>query len=198
MSTEGRGPQSAKLALQLYDSSVRERQQRRDDLRAPEGEADIDEVRRHNFEVQALEPRRHLMQQIREAGEELTTADKVSLLVMTELSAVDAAALLHRVSAQLADNPDAVYFSRTNMADNCGSNCGCGCPAMRELGDQERIALHRQLKPFSIDPFNEAGIPEEERDRLLIRDFLASYEGLTSSVRANIEDRYFQLGRKFS
>lgn len=198
MSTdEEQRPRSAKLAARIYEASVRDRQRRRADLRVPESDRDIEEVRQHNFEVQALEPRNNVLQQIRDAGAELSTADKVSLLVMTEMSAVDATALLHRVSVQLADDPNAFYFSRVNMADNCGCGCGCGCSVMRALPDEQRIALHRQLKPFSIDPFNEAQIPQEERDGLLIRDFLASYEGLTADVRKGIEDRYFRMGHEF-
>lgn len=190
--------QSAKLAIRIYESSVRDRQSRRDDLRIPEGDNDLEEARSRNFEAQALEPRRDLLRQIREAGDALSTADKVSLLVMTEISAIDASTLLHRVSAQLEADPEARYFSKVNMADNCGCGCGCGCRVLQALPEAERIAMHRQLKPFSIDPFDEAQIPREQRDSLLIRDFLASYEGLTASVRKTVEQRYFRAGREFA
>ena len=71
-------------------------------------------------------------------------------------------------------------------------------PPWAELPYEERIALHRQLKSFSIDPFNEAALQAEERDRLLVRDFLASYEGLTDRVRTEIDARYFRIGREFA
>ena len=122
--------QSGELAARLYDSWLRDRQRRRDDLRAPENEKQIEEVRRHNFAVQTLERRRQALKQLEEAGDRLSTADKVALLVMTELPAVDASALLHRLSVQVANDPNAVYFSKENLADNCGCGCGCGCATL--------------------------------------------------------------------
>lgn len=52
-------------------------------------------------------------------------------------------------------------------------------------------------KPFSIDPFNEVGIPEKERDALLIKDFLNSYEALSQSIAEKVNNRYFCMGREF-
>ena len=40
----------------------------------------------------------------------------------------------------------------------------------------------RNVVPFSVDPFDEAGITEKERNSMLIRDFLDSYWDLSSTV----------------
>jgi hypothetical protein len=50
----------------------------------------------------------------------------------------------------------------------------------------DRIKTHAETKPYSIDPFNEAGIPTKDRDELLIRDFLASYESLAARVAEKV------------
>ena len=63
---------------------------------------------------------------------------------------------------------------------------------MASLPYAERINVHLDAKPFSIDPFNEVGVPEEERDALLIRDFLHSYEALSNTISERIHSRYFQ------
>jgi hypothetical protein len=68
---------------------------------------------------------------------------------------------------------------------------------MAGLPYEERISVHHGTKPFSIDPFNEVGIPEKERDELLIRDFLASYETLSSDIGERISGRYFKMGQEF-
>jgi hypothetical protein len=68
---------------------------------------------------------------------------------------------------------------------------------MAGLPYDERIYAHYAAKPYSIDPFNEAGVAEKERDALLIRDFLASYEALSTAVAAQVNDRYFTMGRHF-
>jgi len=60
-----------------------------------------------------------------------------------------------------------------------------------------QIYTHIRAKPYSIDPFNEVGIPEQERDSLLIRDFLSSYEALSNSVAEQVNQRYFRIGRDF-
>ena len=52
-------------------------------------------------------------------------------------------------------------------------------------------------KPFSIDPFNEVGTPEKERNALLIKDFLNSYEALSQSIAEKVNNRYFCMGREF-
>jgi hypothetical protein len=67
---------------------------------------------------------------------------------------------------------------------------------MAGLPYEERINVHLDAKPFSIDPFNEVGIPEKERDALLIRDFLSSYEALSNAVSEEINARYHRMGRE--
>lgn len=69
---------------------------------------------------------------------------------------------------------------------------------MASLPYDEQILTHHATKPFSIDPFNELGTPKEERDSLLIRDFLESYEGLSKSVLERVDGRYFSMGRNFT
>jgi hypothetical protein len=56
--------------------------------------------------------------------------------------------------------------------------------------------LHN-AEPFAVDPFNEAGIPEKERNQLLIRDFLDSLESLSQSVAENVNKRYFRMRDHF-
>ncbi len=68
---------------------------------------------------------------------------------------------------------------------------------MASLPYEERINIHRSAKPFSIDPFNEVEIPQKERDALLIRDFLNSYESLSDTVTEKVNNRYYQVGRTF-
>jgi hypothetical protein len=68
---------------------------------------------------------------------------------------------------------------------------------MAGLPYEERIYAHHAAKPYSIDPFNEIGTPEKERDALLISDFLESYEVLSTSVSQRVDERYFNIGRSF-
>ena len=68
---------------------------------------------------------------------------------------------------------------------------------MASLPYEERINLHRSLKPHSIDPFNEAGIPEKERNALLVTDFLQSYHALNTNVQQHVNDRYVRMGEEF-
>ena len=68
---------------------------------------------------------------------------------------------------------------------------------MASLPYEERINAHLDTKPFSIDPFNELGTPEKERDALLIKDFLSSYEALSKSVSERMNQRYFRMGQDF-
>lgn len=184
------------LALRLYDGWLRERQGRADFL-IPKDEKEIEELRLRNLATQNILPRRQHLEQLREVGDEVLTADKVALIAMLELPTLELSTLLHRLSLQLAADPEAVYFSPTNQADNCGCGCGCACAMLAELPYEERIGTHRQLKPFSVDPFNESGIPEKERDALLITDFLESYEALSGAVTERIQARYFAMGREF-
>jgi hypothetical protein len=115
--------ESQELALKLYDTWVRERQTR-PGFEIPKTERDLKEIRTRNFVSQLVEPRRRHLEQLREVASEMSTADTVALLVMLELPTLETSALLHRLSAQLAQDPEAVYFSQVNMADNCGSGCG--------------------------------------------------------------------------
>ena len=68
---------------------------------------------------------------------------------------------------------------------------------MARVPYEEKIMTHLVCKPFSIDPFNEVGVEEKERDALLISDFLSSYEALSHSVSEQIGRRYFNMGRDF-
>ena len=114
---------SRELALKLYDTWVRERQ-KRPDVRCTEDKAEVEEVRRKNFANQLAKPRRRHLEQLREVAKEMSTADKVTLLVMLEFPVLEISTLLHRLSIQLAENPDALYFSKVNQVAACG--CGCG------------------------------------------------------------------------
>lgn len=187
---------SREAAVALYDTWVRERQRRKPFIVLGPDD-DFEKVGLENFNTQSTDPRRSHLNQLKEFGEVLTTADKVALLVKLELSPLEASALMHRMSVQVALDPDAVYFSKENLADNCGCGCGSCCGSLQRLPYDERINVHRQLKPFSVDPFNEAEISEEERDALLIRDFLDSYGALSQDVTARIDDRYYEMGAKF-
>ena len=68
---------------------------------------------------------------------------------------------------------------------------------MASLPYEERINAHMDTKPFSIDPFNEIGIPEKERDALLARDFLESHESLSTAVSKRVNSRYYRMGQDF-
>lgn len=68
---------------------------------------------------------------------------------------------------------------------------------MASLPYVERIKAHMDTKPFSIDPFNEVGIPEKERDALLVRDFLESHEALSTDISKRINTRYYCMGQDF-
>lgn len=188
--------QSRELALKLYDAWVRERQ-RRPGLEIPKDKAGLRELGLKNFVRQLAEPRLRHLKQLKEVAPEMTTADKVALLVMLELPALEISTLLHKLSTQLMQDPDAIYFSKVNQADNCGCGCGCGCAFMLDLPWAERINAHMDDKPFSIDPFNEVGLPEKERDSLLIKDFLSGYEALSDSISERVNNRYYQLGNIF-
>lgn len=187
---------SNKQALRLYDRWVRQRQNR-PSLIIPKDAAELKSLGLRNFVTQLIEPRKRHLEQLKEASKELTTADKVALLVMLEFPVLETSTLLHKLTAQLTLDPDATYFSKVNQDSNCGTGCGCGCAAMATLPYEERINQHRTAKPFSIDPFNEVGIPEKERDSLLIRDFLSSFESLSSGISERVNKRYFNMGREF-
>ena len=68
---------------------------------------------------------------------------------------------------------------------------------MAGLPYEERISIHHNTKPYSIDPFNEVGIQTKERDSLLIKDFLESYERLSQSISERVNQRYHRMGHDF-
>ena len=119
-----RAVKSRKLALKLYDNWVRERQRRPKELQCAQSEDELTQLRLVNFRIQLAEPRRRHLEQLKEVAPEMSTADKVALLVMLELPALEISSLLHRLSVQLAARADANYFDEVNQADNCGSGCG--------------------------------------------------------------------------
>lgn len=114
---------SRELAVKLYDTWVRERQ-KRPDIRCTDNEKELKEVRRENFLTQVAKPRQRHLDQLKRVAKEMTAADKVALLVMMELPAIEISTLLHRLGRQIAESPDATYFSLVNQRDNCGSGCG--------------------------------------------------------------------------
>lgn len=187
---------SRELALGLYDKWVHQRQ-RRPDLRIPQNEEELKALGLENFVNQLAKPRRIQLEQLREVAKEMSTADVVALLVMMELPVLETSSLLHKLSAQLMGDPEAVYFSKVNQSDNCGCGCGCGCAAMINLSPEEQIAAHLRAKPFSIDPFNEVGLEERERDALRAQDFLQSYGALSNTIAERVNSRYFELSRAF-
>ena len=115
--------ESKELALKLYDTWIRERQ-KRPDITCSERKDDLEKLRRENFANQLVKPRQRHLEQLKEVAKEMSMADKVALLVMLELPVIETSTLLHRLSRQLTDDPDARYFSMVNQADNCGSGCG--------------------------------------------------------------------------
>jgi hypothetical protein len=115
--------QSKELALKLYDRWVRNRQ-KRDSLEIPTDETGLKKLGLKNFVAQLVEPRRKHLTELKGVGKEMSTADKVALLVMLELPVVETSTLLHRLSRQLAEDPESVYFSKVNQNENCGSGCG--------------------------------------------------------------------------
>lgn len=188
---------SLKLAVQLYDKWVRERQ-RRPDIRSSDNPKELQTIANENFKTQMIEPRRKHLNDLKEVGKSATLSDQVALLVMMELPVLETSTLLHRLGRQIAEDPQATYFSKVNLADNCGCGCGCGCAAMGNLSYQEKIVLHHQTKPYSIDPFNELGTTTEVRDALLVEDFLESYQELSDTIAERVNNRYYQMGRAFS
>lgn len=181
---------SVEMALKLYDSWVHERQKRGEFI-IPKDKDSLKRLGLKNFENQLAEPRRRHLEQLKKILPEMSLSDVVALLVMIELPALEISTLLHRLNGQVKENSDEIYFSKTNQQANCGCGCGCGCAFMSELPWVEQINAHMDAKPFSIDPFNEIGVIEKERDSLLIRDFLSSFEVLSDSISTDINKRYF-------
>jgi hypothetical protein len=188
---------SQRLALGLFDRWVRQRQNR-PPIESTDDPKQLKKIEKENFRTQLVEPRKAQLAQLKEASGDMTLADQTALLVMMEIPSLETSTLLHRLSRQIAADPEATYFSKVNMGDNCGTGCGCGCHAMADLSYQEKIVSHYQTKPYSIDPFNELGTPARARDALLVKDFLASYEGLSQSVVERVNARYFDMARKFA
>jgi hypothetical protein len=188
---------SQDLAVRLFDKWVRVRQER-PPIESSDDPRELEKIEKENFRTQLVEPRKKQLSELKEVSASMTFSDQVALLVMMELPSLETSTLLHRLSRQIAGDPKATYFSQVNMADNCGSGCGCCCGAMADLSYQEQIVSHYQTKPYSIDPFNELGTSAKTRDALLVEDFLASYEMLSRTVGERVNQRYFGMARDFS
>lgn len=191
---------SEELSLSFLDKFVRQRQKRPMPIIPDDNFRDLEklkEIEKANFSSQYVEPRKRHLQEIKELSKSISFADQAAMLVMMELPGLEASTLLHRLGRQIAADPEAKYFSKENLADNCGCGCGCGCSAQLKLSYEERLVSHFQTKPYSIDPFNELGTKPEVRDSLLVKDFLESYEKLSSSVSEKINQRNFRIGRDF-
>lgn len=187
---------SRDLAIRLFETWVRQRQ-RRPGLKIPKNAEELKEMGRENFINQLAKPREKQLEQLKEVVKEMATADIVALLVMMEFPVLETSTLLHKLSAQLMKDPNAVYFSKENQDDNCGCGCGCGCAVMRQYPWDEQIKAHLEAKPFSIDPFDEIGINSKERDSLLIKDFLRSYGALSNAVTQDVNERYINISESF-
>ena len=191
---------SHELAVKMFDKWVRARQKRSDFQSGDHVKSlkELEPIARRNFESQVLAPRKAHLDDLKSSGQSLDFRDKVALLAMIELPTLETSTLLHRLSRQLAADPEAPYFSRENLADNCGCGCGCGCAVMADLGYADKVILHYQAKPHSVDPFNELGTPQDVRDGLLARDFLASFQALSEGVAARVNRRYFRMAEEFA
>ena len=188
--------ESRSIAVKLYDRWVRQRQGRHG-LEIPTDGADLKRLGLKNFANQLAVPRQRQLKDLKEVANAMSPSDAVALLVMTELPPLEISSLLHKLTRQLTTDPEATYFSKVNQDDNCGCGCGCGCAAMASLPYEERIYVHYAAKPYSIDPFDEAGLPHEHRDALLISDFLKSYDTLAQGVAETVNQRYFRMGQQF-
>jgi hypothetical protein len=188
---------SRELAVSLYDKWVRERQTR-PDLRFTDNPKELEKIAKENFSSQKAEPRRKHLADLKELNKSMEFPDQVALLAMMELPVLETSTLLHRLSRQVAADPNAVYFSKVNMADNCGCGCGCGCAAMASLGYEEKIILESQAKPYSVDPFNELGTPAATRDKLLALEFIGSFQAISEAVGDKVNRRYFQMAQDFA
>ncbi len=114
---------SRELAVGLYETWVKQRQDR-PPFTCSEKREDVDRLARENVINQRIKPRKSHLEQLKKAGRDMTTADKVALLVMLEFPVLETSTLLHRLTGQLGKDPQAKYFSRENMLASCG--CGCG------------------------------------------------------------------------
>ncbi len=188
-----RDQRSKQLALKLYDKWVRGRQNR-PPIESTDNKNQLKKIEQENFRTQLVEPRRNQLAELKHVSASVAFPDQAALLVMMEIPTLETSTLLHRLSRQIAADAEATYFSKVNMADNCG----CGCAAMADLSYQERIVSHYQTKPYSIDPFNELGTPAETRDALKVKDFLASYRDLSQTVAERVNQRYFRMAQDFA
>ena len=115
--------ESKELALELFDKWIRERQ-KRPEIRCSDKKQELEKIRQENFANQLARPRQRHLEQLKKVAKAMTTADKVALLVMMELPALEISTLMHRLSIQLAENKDAAFFSKVNQVAACGSGCG--------------------------------------------------------------------------
>lgn len=185
---------SRQLVIKLLDTFVRGRQ-RRAFVVPKDTKKELEKLGLQNFIYQVIDPRKSHLTKIKKLKEELEFSDIVALLVMMELPALEISTLLHRLSTQLMENAEATFFSKENQAFNCG--CGSCCSAMMDMPYEQRINVHMDAKPYSIDPFNELEIPERERDSLLVRDFLDSFHAISHKASDLINLRYFEIGKTF-
>lgn len=188
--------ESREIAVELYKTWVEKRQERPAELRIPETLKELEPARKENLLNQLIKPRQKHLEQLKKAAPQMSTADKVALLVSLELPALEISTLLQRLSRQLRENPQATYFNQVNQRDNCGCGCGCGCAVLADFPYEERIRVHRETKPFSIDPFNEINLSTRDRDSLLTRDFLRSYEALSTTVSENVQKPSYNTARE--
>jgi hypothetical protein len=194
---EKRSAHSRELALKLYDRWVRERQNR-PPIHSSDNLKEMERIAKQNFATQLVEPRKQQLAELKEVKANMDFPDQVALLAMMELPVLETSTLLHRLSRQVAADPAATYFSKVNLADNCGCGCGCGCAAMANLDYQDRVVLHYQAKPYSVDPFNELGIPVEVRDKMLATEFMQSFQALAETVGSKVNQRYYRMAQEFA
>jgi len=110
-----RKTKSRELALKLYDLWVRQRQERKEvrciDAKGREVDwkKDQEDLRRENFVNQLAGPRQEHLEQLKRMGREITTADKIALMAMLELPALEISSLMHKLSLNLAKDPHGIY-----------------------------------------------------------------------------------------
>lgn len=114
---------SRELALRLYDRWVRQRQNR-EGLEIPNTKEELKRLGLKNYVNQLVKPRQRHLEELKAVSKEMSTADKVALLVKMELPVLETSTLLHKLSLQLTKDPESPYFSKVNQNDNCGTGCG--------------------------------------------------------------------------
>ncbi len=105
-------------ALGLYDTWVRAGQLR-PALRCSETEKGMDRLGSSNFRAQLVEPRKKHIDQLKKARD-LSAADKVVLMMMQDLPALEISSLVQRLSQQLVKDPNVKIFGPENRAFDCG------------------------------------------------------------------------------